>query len=302
MKKLLSALLFVALLHTASPLTAQSSEPLWQGKGRIAVSSDGNEHDDDDWAATPLTLALLASQGLQDAVTLYTYSDHVWGSNVDKPNHNGMSAYEHMHKSALGSQKWFAFDDTKFICAVDDPQAAYKAMAKEINASSEKNPLIIIAAGPMQVVGSALELARKSKRKYVTVVSHSNWNDRHSAAPHEGESHTGWTWDKMKEQFEGSEGGSANFVKILNQNGGKDYIGLYCEREHYDWIKTSPARNSIYYKVGAWDFLYERISSCIKRKGTCYDPSDAGMVVYMLTGEQETNPEMVRKLMENPRR
>ncbi len=79
MKKL--TLSMVALLSLATaPLAAQT--PLWQGEGRIAISSDGNEHDDDDWAATPMSLALIASQGLQDKLVLYTYSDHIWGEAV----------------------------------------------------------------------------------------------------------------------------------------------------------------------------------------------------------------------------
>ena len=52
--------------------------------GRIVISSDGNEHDHDDWAATPLSLALLAARNLQDSLTVYTFSDHIWGSNHEK--------------------------------------------------------------------------------------------------------------------------------------------------------------------------------------------------------------------------
>ena len=33
---------------------------------RIVVVTDGNEHGKDDWAATPLTLALIASKEIQD--------------------------------------------------------------------------------------------------------------------------------------------------------------------------------------------------------------------------------------------
>jgi len=54
----LMPLIFVLFMAKA---TAQT--PVWQGKGRIAISADGNEHDHDDWAATPLTLALLAASG-----------------------------------------------------------------------------------------------------------------------------------------------------------------------------------------------------------------------------------------------
>lgn len=289
-------------------LSSYSQTPLWQGKGRIVISSDGNEHDNDDWAATPLSLAMLAAKGLQDKLTLYTYSDHVWGSNQEHNGKNGLNAYEHMCLSALGSKKWFDFRNTKFICAVDNQYVAYNAMRDEINKSSKYNPLIIIAAGPMQVVGEGLNRADKDKRKYVTIVSHSNWNNNHANSSTSNrknkrlwwDNHKGWTWDEMIKDFGTKDGGNTKFIKIVDQNRGKDYIGLLCEKENYDWIKNSKARNNSKYKKGAWDFLYERMSSCIKNNGTCFDPSDAGMVLYILTGIEKTNPQMIKEIMENP--
>lgn len=142
------------VMHIGSNTYAR--EPLWQGKGRIVISSDGNEHDHDDWAATPLSLALLASAGLQDRLTLYTYSDHIWGSNQGWPtSKSGLNAYEHMRESALGAQKWFGFDSTRFICAVDNAEVAGEAIAR----------------------------ADKNKLRYVSLVSHSQWNNNHSDQP-----------------------------------------------------------------------------------------------------------------------
>lgn len=294
-------LLIITVFITIGNIYAQT--PLWQGKGRIAISSDGNEHDDDDWAATPLSLAMIAAKGLQDKLVLYTYCDHIWGSNQDRPDKHGISAYEHMRISALGSKKWFGFNNTKFICAVDNAEIAYNAMRDVINASSADDPLIIIAAGPMQVVGEAMNRADKDKRQYVTLLSHSQWNNRHSDNPDKKkgwDNHSGWTWNEMKEAFSTPEGGNAKFVQIVDQNNGKDYIGFFCKKEYFDWIKTSPARNNPLYRTGSWDFLYDRISTCIKKKGTCFDPSDAGMIVYLFTGIEKTNPDMAKEIMENP--
>ena len=117
-------------------LMCNAQTPLWQGKGRIVIGADGNEHDNDDWSATPLSLALLASQGLQDKLALYVYSNHIWGSSYERQLVNGLNAYEHMIQSALGGQKWFNFNKTNFICAVDDPEIAYNAVRDEINKSS----------------------------------------------------------------------------------------------------------------------------------------------------------------------
>lgn len=300
----------VVMLLVLGNVMAQQAP--WQGKGRIAVSSDGNEYDHDDWAATPLTLAMLAARGLQDQLVLYTYSDHVWSSNQVHPNDHGMSAYEHMRISALGSKEWFGFENSKFICAVDHAETAYNAMRDVINESSADNPLFIIAAGPMQVVGEGINRSDVDKRQFVTVISHSKWNDNHGDTTHSQstwDKHEGWTWDKMVEAFGSKRGGKVNFDHISDQNKGEDYLGLRCEIKHYDWIKSSPARYNPKYKRGAWDFLYSRLETCVKGVGkgekvvdsTLYfDPSDAGIAIYLLTGTQKNSPEDVRKIMENP--
>ena len=48
---------------------------------RIVIVADGNEHGKGDWAATPLTLAVLAAKELQEQVMVYAFSSHTWGSN-----------------------------------------------------------------------------------------------------------------------------------------------------------------------------------------------------------------------------
>ncbi len=295
------ALLIFFLMKTTSTLTAQN--PVWQGKGRIALSSDGNEHDHDDWAATPLSLALLSAAGLQDNLVLYTYSDHVWGSNHSHPtSESGLNSYEHMRESALGGKKWFGFANTDFICAVDNPELAYNALRDKINESTRDNPLIIIAAGPMQVVGEAINRAEISKRQFVTLISHSEWNNRHSDKPENTfwDVHTGWTFKEISDSFSDNPGGNLKCIMIADQNGGNDYAGLQAEIEKFDWIRTSKARNNPAYKPGAWDWLYSRLETCVKGNGKNFDASDAGMIVYILTGIEKTDPEMAREIMENP--
>lgn len=303
MKRTQFILVFGLLLFVINIKVSYAQIPVWQGKGRIAISSDGNEHDHDDWAATPLSLALLAASGLQDELVLYTYSDHIWGSNQDHPtSKSGLNAYQHMRKSALEGGKWFGFDNTSFICAVDNTEVAYRAMRDEINKSSEENPLIIIAAGPMQVVGEAISRSDVSKRKYVKLISHSSWNNNHSDKPHKKfwDNHSGWTFKEIQENFSSKEGGELKCIQISDQNGRDNYEGLKAPREKFDWIKTSKSQDNALYKKGAWTWLYSRLETCVK-KGD-FDPSDAGMVVYTLTGIEETNPDMVKEIMENPKK
>ena len=67
--------------------------PLWQSKGRIVVSLDGNEHDHDKWGGTPLSLAIIAANGLQDKLSVHIYSDHICGSNHEHTHLQGVTPY-----------------------------------------------------------------------------------------------------------------------------------------------------------------------------------------------------------------
>ncbi|MDX5339517.1 MAG: hypothetical protein LPK25_10840 [Cyclobacteriaceae bacterium] len=260
--------------------------------GRIAISSDGNEHDEDDWAATPLTLALLAANGLQDKLTVYIFSDHIWGSNKEKPG-----AAEQMRESAFIGAKTFGFKKTKFIEAVTAQNFAIIELATQINESSAKDPLTIIAAGPMEIIGTALNEADSTKLKYVRLISHSTWNDEHADKPYDWENHSGWTWEKIKENFERK---GLQLDHIADQNGGEDYEGLRADRKRYDWMKNSPAKDKKPFSKGSWEWLYSRLEAA--QKGDEFDPSDAGMIIYLLTGKEKTDPEDVRQMMENPKK
>ena len=299
LKKLMSLTIILAFIILSGSVTAQA--PVWQGKGRIALSSDGNEHDHDDWAATPLSLALLSAAGLQDKLVLYTFSDHIWGSNQDHPtSESGLNSYEHMRESAFGGQKWFGFDKSRFICAVDNAEVAYNAIRDEINKSSADNPLFIIAAGPMQVVGEGINRADVLKRRYVTLISHSNWNNVHSDKPSRGtwDVHTGWTFEEISTSFSSEEGGKLKCTRITDQNGGDGYDGLMAPIAKFDWLKNPKLIKNTTYKEGSLEWLYTRLITCIKNGDI--DASDAGMIVWFLTGTEKTEPEMARKILENP--
>ncbi len=280
----LSLIFFVALFSSTFSQTIPYS------KGRIIISSDGNEHDEDDWAATPMSLALLASRGLQDQLVIYTFSDHTWGSNKEKPK-----ASEQMRESAfIGAQK-FGYKKTKFIEAVAAPNYAIIELTTQINSSSAKDPLTIIAAGPMEVVGDALNEADSTKLKYVRLISHSIWNDEHADKPSEWEKHEGWTWDEIKEKFERK---GLQLDHISDQNGGDDYEGLKTDLTKYDWLKNATNLDPKLFEKDSWTWLYSRLVAA--QKGDEFDPSDAGMIVYLLTGSQQNTSDSLREILENP--
>lgn len=277
------------VLLFASASTVLFGQTIPYSTGRLVISSDGNEHDHDDWAATPFSLALLAARGLQDSLTVYTFSDHIWGSNHDKSD-----GQKQMLISALEGKKTFRFKKSNFIEAVSDSTKAISAITKEINKSSKNNPLTIIVAGPMQVVGSAINNAETTKLKYVRIISHSKWNDEHADKPNKWEQHSGWTWNKIQKKFEAQ---GLIMDHILDQNGGADYEGMKAPMAMFDWINTTPIRNNSKLISKQLDWLYKRQLTCVK-KGD-FDPSDAGMILYLLTGKQKTDPKDAQEIIES---
>jgi len=279
-------------------MTSFAQETLWQGKGRIAISCDGNEHDHDDWGATPLSLAIIAAKGLQSKLSLYIYADHIWGSNHEHPGFGGVTPYQQIKESAVKGGKMFGFKNTKFIAAVDNPEVAYNALIEQINQSSENNPLFVIESGPVHVNGEALNRSDVAKRKYVTIITTLNsWNDSHADKPYlSWENHSGYTLHEIK-QFEGN----CNIVEIQNQ-------APYLERnwKEYEWLLTAPERNNPYYKKNRWEWLFNKLCLTAKNRGVDRDyyyamePTDAGKVIFLLTGIQETSPKPCYDIMRNP--
>jgi hypothetical protein len=65
----------ILLLSHISPAPAGET-PFESGKfiGRIAYSADGNFNDPDDWAASPVALAILAECGVKDRLVHFDYN------------------------------------------------------------------------------------------------------------------------------------------------------------------------------------------------------------------------------------
>jgi hypothetical protein len=188
-----------------------------------------------------------------------------------------------------------------FVCAVDNAEIAYEALKKEIDRSTSENPLFIIVAGPVQVIGEAIARASKDKRKFVTVISTINcWNDGHSDKPYPWEKHSGWTMPEIREQFSNPEGGGVKVVSIQNQN-----PCLMRNWKEYEWLITAPERNNPYYREGSWTWLFNRLCMSIKpvsgvENYYAIDASDAGKVLFLLTGIEKTSPQLCLEIMRNP--
>ena len=253
---------------------------------RIVVVADGNEHGKGDWAATPLTLAVLAAKELQDQVMVYAFSSHTWGSNK---THSGADAQ--MRESAFLGAKQFGFKKTKFIEAVNAPNYAIIEITTQINKSSAKNPLVILAAGPMDIIGTALGEADSTKLKHVRIISHSIWDQKHSDSPEEGETHKGWTWEKLRESYAGK---GLNLITLPELGEGNFKAPLSA----YSWLTNSLEKEPKPFEKGSWQWLYSRIEA--SKSGDEVNPSDVRLLLYLLTGKSNTGIPDLREMLENP--
>ena len=283
--KFATALGFVLSLQAGFSSGSWAQNVPYSGE-RIVVVADGNEHGKGDWAATPLSLALVAAKEIQDQVVVYAFSSHTWGSNK-----TDAGADAQMRESAFLGSRNFGFKKTKFIEAVNAPNYAIIEITSQINKSSSKNPLVILVAGPMDIIGTALGEADSTKLKHIRIISHSIWDQQHADSPEEGETHKGWTWEKIRESYQGKglelialpELGEGNFKGPLSA---------------YSWLNDSSKKEPKPFEKGSWQWLFSRIEAATT--GEEVNPRDVGLLLYLLTGKSNSSIQDLRGILENP--
>ncbi len=247
--------------------------------GRIAIVSDGNLHDEDDWGATPLAVAMIDAAGLNDKLVFLGHSCHYESSD---PNWEA-----EMEISSEGAALRFGMDTSIVYNVTQELSASIAALTAAINASSAADPLWISAGGPMDIIYQAIDNASQSKRQFVRLISHSSWNEDHE---HFSGPPMHYTWSDMVSDF--TQHG-VQFYQILDQNNsnsGDDFEGSAAS---WQWMQTLGTDY-------AW--LYNR--NCLSCLGN-FDVSDAGMTYWLISGGPGTGCETcgwaeVKDLFENP--
>jgi hypothetical protein len=262
-----AALLAVIGTTHGHPIGLVASTAPDAGVGRIALSADGNQHDEDDWASSAMTLAILAQRGLQPNVVNYIYNNHIWDS--DAQHRRNMTA------SVLGSGERFGFDTSRFYDGADPDAlaAGVAALTAEINASGPDDELTIVLAGPMETTWMALDAASPQARWNVKCVSHGDgsFNQTHGKTDHGGHS-----YDDVIEL-------GCQRVQIPDQNGNLGPTDM----SDWDYLRDlDPAM--------AW--VHSRLE--LAEKG---DVSDAGMTYFVVTGEKQVSRSELRDFLTAPR-
>ncbi|MBA3833712.1 MAG: hypothetical protein H0X34_17830 [Chthoniobacterales bacterium] len=255
-------ILLILLLISITQLT--SAAP------RFAYSCDGNIHDRDDICALPMSLAIFSASGQAGALVHLDYNDHFWQTITAQETDETASA------TINTSNTWSGFNAAVFYNVRTNSTTAVAHLTSAINASTLASPLTIICAGPMQTVGMALAASKVAPRAFVTVISHSWWNDVHSKnfGPGEGLKGTTYNWTDLG-------GLGAKLVHIKDQNA--TINGSYTT---YGWLNdaTNPKLQ----------WLWDRGQVAGKSN---FDCSDAGMTYYAIYGDASTTPAKIKTLL-----
>lgn len=230
--------------------------------GRIAIIADGNSPDPDDLGGTAVSIALLRASGLEDRLVHYSHScDLVRNQKISE------SAEKERHalmQSAcdVTSRRWGGFDGFSFIDAKWQKEKTIQDLVKAINDSTKENPLWIVEAGEPDIIGFALKKSSKEKHPFVKIITHHPAND---------DAGDFFEWQEILD-FGVEE------VRIPDQN-----INLKVDISHWDWAKNHPDPRI----QGIW--IHGKIAeldNVVKFQKGKWDCSDAGMVLYWITGAQ----------------
>jgi hypothetical protein len=255
----MSKILFVivAVILTSVIVSAQTINP---PAGRVAIVADGNSPDPDDLGGTAVSIALLRAAGLENRLVHYSHS-------CDLIRVNRISEKAEVERHALmqsacdvNARRWGGFDDLTFFDAKWQMDATIKDLAKAINASTAEDPLWIIEAGEPDIIGFALDATSKEKHKFVKVVTHHPAND---------DAGDFYEWQEILD-FGVEE------VRIPDQN-----IDLKVDIEKWEWARTHP--DPRIQQVWIQGKIAE-VDDVVKFQKGYWDCSDAGMVLYWITG------------------
>jgi len=263
-----AGLAVIALSVFAAPLQAGP----YEGKnfrGRIAYSADGNHNDEDDWAASPMSLAIFYAMGLKDKVVHFDYNSIL--PKTDKK-------WEQIHAtSVLGAGERYGFPKSIFHDSQKDLAGAVESIRKAIDASSANDPLYYIVAGPMEVAYMGIQKSDPAKRKFVYIISHSRWNDGFS--PRYSFTHTKRSVIPL----------GIHWVQIADQNRLLSTSPYGRPAKEEEWLPWHWMRDASDPRVR---FLWDRM-----RASTRADCSDAGMAYFLVTGDEAGDPLKLQKLL-----
>ncbi|WP_111977495.1 hypothetical protein [Algibacillus agarilyticus] len=260
---------------------------------RIAISADGNNQPDklhfwpradpDDWGATPATLAIIAKLKRQHNLVHFSYNNF-----IDSAAHT--TAINEMAVGIQGAIKHWHYDNANFFDVTTHYKHALNHLVKVIEVSTKDDPLYFVHMGPAEffyrAVKQVIAHGKIDSLAHVYVLSHSGYNDNHlrrgdsqydkNPVPDSEKHHTLPQAIKLS-------GDRIQYRRIKDQNGQWDPNLLWNSKQ--DWSVWQWMKNHSDESV-SW--MYQRMQ---RHPDQVADISDAGMVYFLLLGDENGSPE-----------
>ncbi|GAA0780461.1 hypothetical protein E1180_09960 [Roseibium denhamense] len=242
---------------------------------QIVFHFDGNNNDPDDIAALPIAALLADAAGIEDKTSFF------YGNNLSQANEDG-------RLEALDAGG--AFARSLGISSYNYQEDIDGTTARLVSMINSGQSVLILEGGPMDATYRALEQADPANLANVTLLSHSTWNQ--DATDIDNPSYPGLTethsWADIRIEFP-----EVNFIEIADQNGGNNnFRGFY--NQSWSWLDETG--EPLYQDARAIMYLADEGVDA----GKPNDPSDAGMLFYALTGEDDGTPADVEEYLSDP--
>lgn len=279
-------LIWLVISTVINPIEIQGQSTWGYEGNRIAISADGNSAPDDghhwktgdpdDWGATPAALAILAKLEMQSKLTHYSYNNFIEAP--PGPDHKNQ-----MKIGVDGAVQHWGFDTSKFFDITKQLSAAKAHLKAELVKSTASDPLYFIHMGPAefiyQVVKETVDQGDSDSLKHVYIVSHSGYNDNHLRRD----------WHHTIKQAIDYSGGRLNYKRIKDQNGKHDPHVLWNSEKDFSpwyWLRD--------HNEPSMQWLYSRM--LVNKKGVA-DISDAGMLFWLLLGDENGSPAKFKEFL-----
>lgn len=247
----------------------------------IAVVADGNSPDPDDIGGTAVSLAMARAFGSAGDVAYYAHSCDLkpfQGSNQTITPALELERQQLMQTSAQGTaSRWGGFGNMEIYNCRTQERAAINKLRDLINLATGTKPIAIILAGEPDVVYDAVAAAQAGKRRWVTIISHHVANEESADTP-------GKNISDLRNDFP-----TVQVTRIPDQN-----TLLQTPIADWDWAKNHPDSRIKW----LWDQgkIAEQDPAVRFQRGK-FDCSDAGMMYYQLTGDENPDVPKIKKLL-----
>ena len=249
--------------------------------GRIAITADGDSADPDDWAATPMELALLAKSGLMDRLVHLDYNNKygcIYSTDSSRTEHT--YAY-YMKASVLGAAEVFGCESNLFFDGrvESERHSAKNNLTAEVLKATRDDPLYIVVNGAYNLLYEVFEPLASDRSLYhvidhVFLIQHSTNNENATSCGN------GKNLSDLREIIDGNY--ELKTIKIPGQGKTLNNHHITPDEAGFEWLKSSPclAYNYVYDQIyEVWDETDLRDAPKRLSKS---DISDSGMMMYLV--------------------